>query len=106
MLFDEPWLNDRALAQELVRRLNRLIDQSEPARKALELLCHSRVGPIEGIGPHPTIQVWEDETVTFLGMINGLVGTIPGGRREGWGHIAAIFEEGPSDLVRFEVVEL
>lgn len=100
--------NDQ-LADELIERMNELIGESEDARKALGTLLRLRSNA-DGLADHPSIQVWagdticKGETVTFLGMLNGIVGTIDEGQRAGWGLIAAVVEQN-GELIRFERTE-
>ncbi len=106
---------DVDLAQELVERLNRMIED-QAARIALELLVRHPVDLPDGaLALHPTAQVWgpgeelnpaSGWAITFLGMLNGIVGRIPDGKHAGWGYIAAVFGDGVDDdgsLVRFEL---
>jgi hypothetical protein len=75
-------------------------------RQAVETLigAHLAVPPV--LADHPTIQVDTDAgagiivRAGFLGLLNGLVGTIQDGPRSGWGYVAAYYDE--RRLVRFE----
>lgn len=61
---------DPQLADEILRRLNDLIRDN------------------------PTIQVHQDGSFGFLGLLNGIVGAIPNeGSLQGWGFIAAVFDD-------------
>lgn len=63
---------------------------------ALLALLETRVPCNDAMRDHPTVQVGRDDNgqavVGMLGILNGLVGTIPDGPREGWGFIGARFE--------------
>jgi hypothetical protein len=51
---------------------------------------------------HPTVQVdGGSMTLGVLGLLNGLCGTIKGGERDGWGRIAASYEENGGPLLGF-----
>ncbi len=108
-------LADVDLAREIVDRLNRLCEDPA-ARIALGLLVRHPVDLPDGaLAMHPTAQVWEPGeeknpssgwAITFLGMLNGIVGAIPNGKRAGWGYVAAVFGDGVDDdgsLIGFEV---
>ncbi len=105
-------VSDVDLAQELVERLNRLCEDHD-ARIALgRLIRHAVELPDDALTPHPTIQVWaagersdnpNSCAVGFLGMLNGIVGAIPTGKRAGWGYVAAVFEDNGGPLLRFEL---
>ena len=96
-------MTDAELADEIIARLNRLIE--DPAIRAdVGKLLAERVACSKATDEHPSIQVraYEDgsATVSFLGLINGLVGTMPGVAGGGWGYVSAVLEEDGS-LVRF-----
>jgi len=67
--------------------------------KAVELLIEHRVPCNEALANHPTVQVRGNSTVGFLGALNGLFGAYG----DGWGSIAAVFED-DGRLVGFERV--
>jgi hypothetical protein len=74
-------------------------------RAAIEALVENRIPCNEALADHPSVQVCDLEQgspkVGLLGILNGLCGT----REDGWGFIAAVYEEGPTgenQLVRFE----
>lgn len=107
-------ITDLALAQEIVDRLNALIQEPD-ARVALELLIGTRVLlPDSSLAVHPTIQVGRsDDSVNpspagridlgFLGMLNGIVGVIPIGKRKGYGYISGQMED--DRLIGFQLTE-
>ena len=71
-------------------------------REAVEVLVEQRVPCNEALADHPTIQVQGDDSgaaVGLLGVLNGLFGT----DEEGWGPIAAVFDDDDGHLIRFEV---
>ena len=96
--------DDDSLAVELVNRFNAMIAEEPAVGVAIGLLLSARVRlPDETLRGHPTIQVCSLEDgpvdngpieVGFMGMLNGVVGALTEGKRKGWGHIAAIVEEG------------
>lgn len=108
-------LNDAYLASELIERLNTLIVDPE-IREDIGRLIESRVVCSQTMMDHESIQVEAIDPVRlktrpgegsrypterkppagmvgFLGVLNGLVGTIPDGARKGWGFIAAEFSD-------------
>ncbi len=110
-------MDDAQLADEIIARLNKLIEHPE-VRDDIGRLIESRVGCSRRTVDHPTIQaeVFHDDQqmvrvkpgcegpagfVGFLGVLNGLVGSIPSGEpRSGWGYIAAEFDD-DLKLVKF-----
>lgn len=90
-------MEDKELATEIIRRLNGLLADDPEVGVALGKLIKARVPIAEVLRDHPTIQVMGDVNpieVGFLGMLNGIVGAIPSGkRRGGWGYVMAIVEE-------------
>ena len=107
-------MTDEELATELIMRLNRLCE--DPAvREDVGKLLNTRIPCSEATAAHPSIQVHESDgktpemlkrlfngfemplykgpVVGWLGILNGLVGTIPEGPMAGWGHIAAVFDD-------------
>jgi hypothetical protein len=94
-------MNDKDLAEEIVARLNRLL-KDVTIHKDIEKLIETRISVTPETCNHPTIQVYNTQ-LGFLGLLNGIVGVIPSGRREGSGYIGAQFgEEG--NLVGFTVL--
>jgi len=84
-------MNDSDLADEIIGRLNKLIE--DPIiREDLGKLIETRVPCSDVTRDHPTIQASEGG-VGFLGFLNGLIGTIHGERLNGWGYIAAVFDD-------------
>ncbi len=86
-------MNDEELADEIIYRLNRMVRDPDVAKDVGDL-CNTRVPCSEATVNHPSIQV-SGTTVGFLGILNGLVGTIPEGSRVGWGYIAAVYDRYP-----------
>ena len=94
--------------QDAVGMLNRALAADRPAIAAL---IANRMPCNEALADDPTIQVGRQHggfNVGMLGILNGLFG-VDGA---GWGSIAGVFEDsptdpkGPRDLVRFEVMEV
>ena len=83
-------MEDRKLAQEIVDRLNKLVEDPETL-EALDALINARVPVDPLLVDHPTIQVSGDDDkplVGFLGLLNGIVGA----RSNGWGYVAAEYD--------------
>lgn len=107
-------MKDTDLADEIIARLNRLIEDPE-IRADVEKLLGARVTCSMATMGHPAIQgqaldpramirvrhgaVAPAGLLGFLGILNGLVGVVPESQR---GHITAVFEDGGGPLVRFE----
>jgi hypothetical protein len=93
-------MNDSDLADEIIGRLNFLV-ASYRVRQDVGKLLEARVEVGQDTAEHPTIQVEvKDEDnpqatpqLGFLGVLNGLVGTLPDGPRKGWGFITAEFDD-------------
>ena len=101
-------MTDIELADELVARLNKLIEHPD-VRKDIGTLIEARVPCSEATLQHPTIQAgwatkedFEKQTnpkIGLLGFMNGLVGVFPDGTKKGWGLITANFDEVPEGLI-------
>jgi hypothetical protein len=86
-------MTDKELAEEIIYRLNTLLQDGYPyVGKLIGRLIELRASIPESLENHPTIQ-HSDRRVGFLGMLNGVVGVVPTGTRQGWGLIAADMEE-------------
>jgi hypothetical protein len=118
---DLPTIANHALADELIKRLNALCHNSD-VRKDISKLIDARVVCSEATLNHPTIQASGPDRnglcecgayggpgcslckpqVGFLGVLNGLVGTIGGtGPRALWGLITADCED-DGTIIRFQ----
>jgi hypothetical protein len=93
-------MSDGELADEIIGRLNLLVASYRVRLDVCKLLqVRVDVGP--DTAQHPTIQVEvKDEDnpqatpqLGFLGVLNGVVGTLPDGPRKGWGYITAEFDD-------------
>src|SRR5688500_5082379 len=101
---------DREIAEFIVARLNALI--VDPAIRAdVRRLLSLRIECSHATANHPTIQVGWDvgagspPEFGILGLLNGIVGTISGGKFDGWGYIAACLDETSGELVRFAITD-
>lgn len=88
-------IRDKLTVEEAIAFLNELV-AIDP--KAMELLIEMRAPCNQTMLEHPTVQVTdyhEDGVprVGILGLLNGLFGTYDEGPKEGWGPIAAYWEE-------------
>lgn len=98
-------MNNADLADEIIARLNKLIEDPK-VRADVGKLIETRIRCSEETRNHPTIQAgWDDVEgspphVGFLGVLNGLVGTIGEGRLAKWGFISAVFDD-DKNLERF-----
>jgi hypothetical protein len=94
-------MTDSELADLVIARLNE-IHSHDP--EALKALISSRVPCNEALANHPSVQVGIHDGVTkvgLLGIINGIVGTIPEGEKAGWGYVAAVFDDDEKTLTGF-----
>jgi hypothetical protein len=103
---------DLELATTLTERLNALILNDNICKDVAKLI-ETRVLASQTTAEHPSIQVekaWQGPHVVgpkasalgFLGLLNGIVGTIPDGPNAGQGYIKAVFND-KDELLRFEV---
>ena len=100
-------MSDALLADEIIARLNRLI-QDEAVRNDVWRLMETRIVVSSGTAAHGSIQVQTDDAnfpgspaMGFLGLLNGIIGTIPTGKFRDWGFIAAVYDD-DGKLVRFQ----
>lgn len=91
-------INNNIRLDDVIQLLNDLI-KIDP--KAIEDLIEQRVECSEELADHPTFQVniydGEHPKIGLLGVLNGLFGT----NEEGWGPIAAVFND-EKKLIKFE----
>ena len=92
-------MKDEELADELITRLNRLIE-IEPVRTDIEALLKRTVTVDPYTVLHPTLQVADELQLSPIGLLNGIVGVIGVGPRKDWGLIAAEYNN-EGRLVRF-----
>lgn len=96
-------LSDSELADQIIARLNELI-RDPKIRHDVGQLIETRVVVGEQTAAHSAIQVQHnaegDNTLGFLGMLNGVIGIIPDGKLHGWGYVAAVFNDA-HELERF-----
>jgi len=95
--------NREALADQFINSLNDLIVDD---RKAIQDLIQHKVRCSEFLFQHPTMQVGTNvdegfHTIGMLGIINGLIGVIESGEREGWGFVSAVLND-RGELEKFE----
>lgn len=88
-LYGEPMLIDPISIDQAIDLLNDMVKADQPAMHAL---VETRV-PCQDLLAHPTVQDGNLWYVGLLGIINGLFGKIPFGDKEGWGPIAAVFND-------------
>ncbi len=94
-------MTDEAFAEELIRRLNALLQDNEVVADAIERLASTIVrvcDPNKILADHPTIQVSHKGMYTSVGLI-GLLNGLSGVRPDGWGYVSAQFGNG--ELVGF-----
>ena len=93
-------MNKEELAQAVIGYLNDLLECDPEATQKLfdcRVPCNTR------LADHPTIQVlgtYPHTDVGILGILNGFVGVIEEGSRQGWGLITAVYDE-DGTLVKF-----
>jgi hypothetical protein len=93
---DERVAFTRFMADQIILQLNAMLLLDH---EAVEALVEHRVHCNKALSEHPTTQV-AGENIGMLGILNGVVGTIPTGPRKGWGFITAVFDD-DGKLIRF-----
>jgi hypothetical protein len=97
-------MTDEEVADRMIARLNSMLED-EDVRKDVQALVETRIDVSQATADHATIQVTVSAgrpILGFLGLLNGLVGTVQQGKFAGWGLIAAEFTDAdPSKLLRF-----
>ena len=91
---------EMALANRIIDSLNEYL-AIDPS--ALHHLIEFRVPTNQALADHPSVQVnaeGETPVVGLLGILNGIVGVIPGSEI---GYITAVFSDDESTLLRFEL---
>lgn len=99
-------MDDRELAKILIDRLNDLIKDYR-TREAISTLLGVRAVIHRDCSDHPTIQTGGSvvqPTLSFLGLLNGIVGVIPSGRKKGYGYITVVLDD-DAKLERFELTD-
>jgi hypothetical protein len=94
--------DEAALANRIIARLNEYV-AIDPV--AIHQLIEYRVPMNESLADHPSVQVnaeGEVPVVGLLGLLNGIVGVIPGSEI---GYITAVFDD-DGKLIRFELSKL
>ncbi len=89
-------INETRTLDETIGFLNELLALDVDAVSAL--MCNARVPCGDALANHPTVQVGLQPGTTkddglcdvgLLGVLNGLFGTLEGGRFDGWGPLCA-----------------
>ncbi len=97
-------MKDEELADELIERLNNLIEDPD-VREAVGWLLEKSIQAPPSVVSHPTLQVNERLRISLLGLLNGVVGTLPWGHpKAGWGFITAVYNA-DSELESFKRTE-
>lgn len=90
-------MTQEELADQIIVKLNEILNTD---LIAVELIIEHRVDCNDALKAHPTVQTSNGQ-VGFLGILNGLIGTIQQGPRQGWGLITGVYDDG-GRLIRFE----
>ncbi len=90
-------MRDETLADELIERLNRLLE-NDLVRRDVQALIEQRIPCSDDTAATEEIQVSVRNDgvplLGFLGLLNGITGTVvPLGDKIGWGYIAAVYDE-------------
>jgi len=90
-------MTDAELADILIDRLNTLTSDLT-VRMDVGALLETRVKVAQETADHPSLQVASEGPLGpwrlgVLGLLNGLVGTIPDGPKKGWGYITAVIDD-------------
>jgi hypothetical protein len=101
-------MHDIELAKELIFRLNQII-KDPVVKNDIKSLLETRIVCSDRTAAHSTIQVISHpnavgDSFGFLGLLNGIVGTIPFGKYTGWGFIAASYDDA-GNLEYFQLLE-
>lgn len=94
-------ISDFELANEIIRRLNDLISNSDICEDVQNLIEH-RIQCSEATMSHELIQTYDD-MLGFLGLLNGIIGTCKYGKHVGWGYITAIYNNNNNKLTHFKI---
>lgn len=93
-------MTEAEIAGVIIDRLNVII-QDPNVREDVERLVETRIkATSQETLDHPSIQSIDGE-VGFLGLLNGILGTIPEGKFKGWGYVMAVFDD-DGKLMRFQ----
>jgi len=88
---------------EFIDSLNQ-IRETDP--EAINNLFAIKTECNKSMAEHPNVQVWSEDgvhEVRILGLLNGIFGTFPDGKREGWGPIAVIVDDKDNNkIIKFE----
>jgi len=90
---------------EVIQFLNEV---TEIDRSAMTALLETRVPCNQALADHPTVQVQASNgqnSVGFLGILNGLFGVFDDEPNKGWGGITAVYDkndENGESVIRFE----
>ena len=102
-------IRDEDLADNIILRLNELLTDKGLAKDICDLFA--RGVPARVTTDHPTVRllVRSDSAGPYhvlnaLGLINGFIGAVPSGYKQGWGYITAV-EDDHGNIVRFERTE-
>jgi hypothetical protein len=87
------------VADYLIESLNKLIEDPE-VREDVSKLIDLRIPCSMATQESPLIQC-VNNSVGFLGILNGIVGTIDTGKRAGWGFITAVYDDDGYRLIKF-----
>lgn len=89
-------ISDSELADTVIDRLNAII-MDPSVRQDVKKLIETRVIAGAATAAHPSIIVQKNDdghdVLGFLGLLNGVVGTISDGRLKGLGYVAAVFDD-------------
>src|SRR5580698_3633216 len=87
---DTQRVSDKDLAIILIIRLNALI-KNDDIRKDITTLFEQRIECSDATKNHDTIQIGVNSKLGTLGLLNGLVGVIEEGPKQGWGYLTAVY---------------
>lgn len=99
-------ITDSELADELIRRINELMQGPPNVRDDIASLFDCEVDASLATYQHPTLQVTAEGNLRLLGFLNGVVGTLKSGPRKGWGHIIGHFTTDGNMLERLEKTDV
>jgi hypothetical protein len=86
-------MTDSDLADEIILRLNKLIQNHPNIKADVSKLLMMKIDASHETCTHQTIQVNCENVVGTLGFLNGLVGVIKQGPKSDCGYITAVFND-------------
>ncbi len=105
-------MTNEELADEMIARLNALLESGPGAREAVSAIFQTRLAVPRALLNHPTILVRDHASlhepgpggasVSPMGILNGAIGNVGGdGPRKDWGLVSAVTDGMSETIQRF-----